>query len=64
MWMYFRPHLETVALFFDTMGKSNEISEDIRMRILELQRSGLSFGTILQMFEGAVFICSNNYAQK
>lgn len=38
MWMYFMPHLKDTAFWCDTMGKSKEISQDIKKRIVELHK--------------------------
>ena len=43
------------------MGKSNEISQDIRTRIVDFHKFCSFFDYNFPMPEGAMFICSNNY---
>ena len=42
--MYFKAHLKHIASICNIMGKSKEISQDIRKRILDLHESGSSLG--------------------
>ena len=42
--MYLRPHLKHFASLFEIMGKSKEIVQEIRKRIMERHKSGSSLG--------------------
>ena len=44
--MYFKAHLKHTASLCNIMGKSKEISQDIRKRIVDLHESGSSLGEI------------------
>lgn len=55
--MYFRATPQTASLF-DRMGKSIEVSQGIKKRIVEYHY-GLSLREKIHMLKGAVFICSH-----
>ena len=44
--MYFKAYLLTQASLHDIMGKSKEISQDLRKKIVDLHKSGSSLGAI------------------
>ena len=46
LWMHIKAHLKHRASFFDIMGKSREINQDIRKRIVDLHKCGSSLGAI------------------
>ena len=49
LWMYFKAYLQTQCLFAwhgKIMGKSKEISQDLRKKIVDLHKSGSSLGAI------------------
>ena len=58
-----RPTFKLSASLLDIMGKSIEISQDIRKEIVELHKSGSSLGANFQTPEGTTFICTNNSTQ-
>ena len=63
--MYFKTHLKhTASCVCDIMGKSKEISQDIRKRIVDFHKSGSSLGTIsrcLKVPRSSVQIIIRNY---
>lgn len=52
--MYLGPHLKYSASTFEIVGKSKEISQEIRKRMVELLKSVSSLG--FQILEGGMFI--------
>ena len=46
LWMYFKDYLKTSASLLDIIGKSKEISQDLRKTIVDLHKSGSSLGAI------------------
>jgi hypothetical protein len=57
--MYFKAFKLSASLL-DIMGKSKEISQELRKYILDLHKSGSSLGAISK---GTMFICTNNSTQ-
>jgi hypothetical protein len=55
--------INIIACLLDIMGKSKEISQDLRKRIVDLHKSGSSLEAIYQLPEGTTFICTNNSTQ-
>jgi hypothetical protein len=57
-----RPTFRVSASLLDIMGKSKEISEDLRKIIVDLPKSGTSLGAISKRLK-VPLICTNNSTQ-
>ena len=46
--MYFKAYLQTQCLLLGDTGKSKEISQDLRKKIVDVHKSGSSLGAIFK----------------
>jgi hypothetical protein len=51
------------ASLLEIIGKSKEISQDLRKKMVDLHKSGSSLGAFSKTPEGTTFICTKNSTQ-
>ena len=62
LWMYLRPTFKLSAVLLDIMGKSKEISQDLRKTIVDLHKSGSSLEAISKRLKVHIHLYKQQYA--